>query len=232
MSIVRSSVNSGVYGVKVYDGIIPPQLCDRLMAHFDNSLPSRAIGRVHGELRRYSEVSIRRGIENKFLKIALRKINGGIGKYLDEHIAHPALREDFKRGITDYEPRMKRYSPTDEFQLHSDDSSLLAITRRLAYITYLNDDFEDGETIFESGIGELARVKPNKGSMLVFPIHPVMMHRGARVVSGQKYILNGFVNAIVSAAVDPRGKMTKVEIVTQEAIQLAQRIADDASRTF
>jgi prolyl 4-hydroxylase len=47
---------------------------------------------------------------------------------------------------------------------------------------YLNDDFEGGETRFER-----ATIRPVKGMALVF--EHSMLHEGAEVVRGRKYVM-------------------------------------------
>jgi prolyl 4-hydroxylase len=50
-------------------------------------------------------------------------------------------------------------------------------------MVYLNDDFAGGDTEFMDG----PSVRPQKGAALLF-LHPVL-HQGAPVRSGRKYVL-------------------------------------------
>ena len=53
---------------------------------------------------------------------------------------------------------------------------------RLTFIVYLNDNFEGGETIFDN-----VTIEPQTGMALIF-IHG-LMHEGAEVLAGRKYVL-------------------------------------------
>tara|TARA_Y100000022_G_scaffold107935_1_gene93185 strand:+ start:168 stop:794 length:627 start_codon:yes stop_codon:yes gene_type:complete len=69
--------------------------------------------------------------------------------------------------------------------------------RLLAWMVYLNDDYEGGETEFNY---LSKRVKPKKGTLLMWPTGFTHTHRGGMVVSGKKYILTGW---IYFAGIDP-----------------------------
>ena len=69
--------------------------------------------------------------------------------------------------------------------------------RLLAWMVYLNDDYEGGETEFNY---LSKRVKPKKGTLLMWPTGFTHTHRGGMVVSGKKYILTGW---IYYAGIDP-----------------------------
>lgn len=69
-----------------------------------------------------------------------------------------------------------------------DDEREWKMMRTLTYIWYLNDDFEEGETEF----GDF-KVKPEKGSLLVFPSEFSYPHKGNPPVGGNKYILTGWI---------------------------------------
>ena len=57
-------------------------------------------------------------------------------------------------------------------------------------MVYLNDDCEGGETEFNY---LSKRVKPKKGTLLMWPTGFTHTHRGGMVVSGNKYILTGWI---------------------------------------
>lgn len=66
----------------------------------------------------------------------------------------------------------------------------------LTFMIYLNDDFEGGETVFNS-----ISIKPRRGMALVF-IHE-LLHEGAPVIKGRKYVLRSDV------MFNPLGRMTQ-----------------------
>ena len=85
--------------------------------------------------------------------------------------------------------RFYRYDPGQRFALHRDghytrpDGSERS---RLSLLIYLNGGFEGGETLIYGGEGQ-DRAVPEAGRVLVFP-HS-MLHEGAPVLRGRKYVL-------------------------------------------
>ena len=63
--------------------------------------------------------------------------------------------------------------------------------RLLAWMVYLNDDYEGGETEFNY---LSKRIKPKKGTLLMWPTGFTHTHRGGMVISGNKYILTGWIH--------------------------------------
>ena len=86
--------------------------------------------------------------------------------------------------------RVKRYvENTDErFDTHVDVADMISAKRYLAFLFYLNEDFEGGETEFEGG----PKVSPKTGSVLVFPPTWQFPHAGLRVTKGTKYIMSTY----------------------------------------
>lgn len=80
--------------------------------------------------------------------------------------------------------RFYRYKPGEEFKRHRD-QSYIRNNREASYYTfmiYLNQDFEGGETTFNSQI-----IRPLTGMALIF-LHS-LEHAGSPVKKGTKYVL-------------------------------------------
>ena len=69
---------------------------------------------------------------------------------------------------------------------------MLMSERICTFIYYLSDDFEGGRTQFYFN-GDVHSVVPQKGKGLWFPANPLYVHRGEPVVSGEKYLLTGWI---------------------------------------
>ena len=76
---------------------------------------------------------------------------------------------------------------------HCENSVMMVRNRILAWMLYLNDDFEGGETEF---LYQKLRVKPKRGRLLIWPTAFTHTHRGGLVLKGSKYILTGWVELI------------------------------------
>jgi hypothetical protein len=102
-----------------------------------------------------------------------------IQHYLDSHI------------VTAWQ--IQRYDAKDNggyHQFHIENSGTNSMRRVMAYIVYLNDIDEGGETEF---LHQNIRVKPEAGKVVIFPAYFTHVHRGNPVLSGQdKYIMTGW----------------------------------------
>ena len=64
-------------------------------------------------------------------------------------------------------------------------------SRRIAaYILYLNDVVEGGETEF---LYQRKRIAPTEGSLVIFPASYTHAHRGNPPLRGSKYIMTGWI---------------------------------------
>ena len=61
--------------------------------------------------------------------------------------------------------------------------------RILAWMIYLNDDYEGGETEF---LYYKKRIQPEKGKLLIWPAGMTHAHRGGLVLERTKYIVTGW----------------------------------------
>jgi prolyl 4-hydroxylase len=86
-----------------------------------------------------------------------------------------------------------RYLPGQNYRRHVDnlllESRYVEIangipTRDISIVGYLNDDFEGGETLFDR---QNIKVKPQKGSVVVFPSYYTHPHQSLPVIRGRKY---------------------------------------------
>jgi predicted 2-oxoglutarate/Fe(II)-dependent dioxygenase YbiX len=108
--------------------------------------------------------------------------------YIPELSANEVIPHIVSCGGHISEAKITRYGKGDQYSWHSD--CFIAMpnqicSRQISSITYLNDDFEGGETEFYDG----SVIIPAKGKTLIFPSNWCFVHRGRPVVSGEKYIL-------------------------------------------
>ena len=73
---------------------------------------------------------------------------------------------------------------------HSESSARGVCNRILAWTLYLNDVEEGGETEF---IYQHLRIKPKVGTVIIWPAGFTHTHRGNPPISGDKYIITGWI---------------------------------------
>ena len=82
----------------------------------------------------------------------------------------------------------KIYKPEGFYKWHHDYEIIPARARALSFIWYLNEDFKGGETEFIDG----TIIRPIEGRMVIFPSTWMYVHRGCKVIEGNKYIATGW----------------------------------------
>ena len=87
---------------------------------------------------------------------------------------------------------IQKYSRGDHFaSLHSERTSLESLHRLFAWMTYLKDVNDGGQTSFSHyGI----KIKPEIGKTLIWPSEWTHSHQGLEVKSGTKYIVTGWIH--------------------------------------
>jgi len=95
---------------------------------------------------------------------------------------------------------MKRYEPNgkDEFAHHVDVGNYQSARRFLVFFWYLNTVAEGGETTFEYNKNHTPwlTVNPNVGNLLMFPPLWTHGHTGQKPISGNKYIIGGYLHYV------------------------------------
>jgi hypothetical protein len=77
---------------------------------------------------------------------------------------------------------------------HIENSGVTSMRRVMAYILYLNDVKEGGETEF---LHQALRVKPETGKLVIFPAYFTHVHRGNPIISKEdKYIMTGWMEYV------------------------------------
>lgn len=109
--------------------------------------------------------------------------------YADYSLKYPVLADMERHGIFTY--KVQKTLPSEGYHLwHSESGNAITSRRILVFTVYLNDVEEGGETEF---LYQRRRVKPKKGDIMIFPAAFTHVHRGNPPLSGEKYIMTGWV---------------------------------------
>ena len=128
--------------------------------------------------------------------ILFKSVSDNMEWYIDYLHRYTDLALWNTEGLGDNGYNVKRYVPGDYFNWHVDRQTNGNNVRTLAYIWYLNDNFEKGETQFMYG----RTIKPQKGKLLIFPASWTYPHRGVSPKKGNKYIVTTFLSTDESTA--------------------------------
>ena len=200
--------------IEVYENVLSEEVCEYLIKTFEDSPDLHTFGKV-GDGN--TDLEIKSSMDMNLLQ-ALDKqpglkgmILGNIRKHLDESIIkyfkkYPyTQRAPFDKECTDKEIvdhlrsnysfwskslMMKKYNKgKDGFHAFHEDCGVQfpTIARTLVCMYYLNDVEEGGETEFYH---QQLKVKPTRGSLVIFPAYFTHLHKGHIPISNNKYIMN------------------------------------------
>ena len=178
---------------------IDSNLCDKIIDFFNENKNLHSKGEIINEVDETKKKSVdiavypkdfsKPGYQN--LKIYFDHL---FNCYSEYRAQWPFLNEVFEKvDIGSFNIQM--YSSGGHFsKLHSERTSIKTLHRLFAFMTYLNDDFENGETFFEH---YSLSVKPEKGKTLIWPAEWTHAHKGNVVNNGTKYIITGWFNIAI-----------------------------------
>lgn len=169
-------------------------ICDEMVSFFESNPGQQNIGVIGGGVdqtkKKSTDIAIRpKQLDEdqyKIFKIYISNLISCFGDYKEQW---PFLKTINGLEIGTFV--VQKYSPGGHFgQLHSERYSTDTQHRMLAFMTYLNDVEEGGETSFPYyGL----RVKPEKGKTLIWPAEWTHAHTGELVKNGSKYIVTGWI---------------------------------------
>ena len=169
------------------DKVIPDDVCDQFVNFFE------ACGMTedyHNDgYPHWTELNI--SYHNPHLNKKVHTLSRIVHQRYREYIAPYGSYFSTGPDLVRYEPtNMKRYveNSDDRYDMHADVATLATAERFIAFVYYLNDDFEGAETVFYPQ----CTVTPKKGSVLVFPPYWVLPHQGNPVKKGKKYIMSTY----------------------------------------
>jgi hypothetical protein len=99
---------------------------------------------------------------------------------------------DAEKKVSIQDTKIQKTVPGQGYHVwhHEHGTSGRAPRRLLAFSLYLNDVAEGGETEF---LYQKVRFKPIMGQMLIWPSYFTHAHRGNQPLSGEKYIITGWI---------------------------------------
>lgn len=174
---------------RVYPGVLQPERCRELIAGFKCRTAHHVIHQGEGNAPRFTELNLtQRWHEGHDLAFAaILPVFEAYSRDLD------ITAQQWPAEMAFEELRMKRYWPSsgDEFPNHVDVGDHASARRFLAALLYLNDVDEGGETDFPLW-GQ--QIRPQAGSVLVFPPLWPWLHAGRCTINQPKYILSTYLH--------------------------------------
>ena len=171
-------------------------LCSEIIKFFkdNNNLQKQGITSSGKNLNVKSRIDISinpNDLKNSKFKILKKYISELHKCYTDYQNQWPFLKTTFvELNIGRF--NIGEYSPGDHFaKLHSERTSIHSLHNLFAWMTYLNDVEDGGNTSFDHyGL----KIKPETGKTLIWPAEWTHAHSGEILKSGKKYIITGWIH--------------------------------------
>tara|TARA_R100000234_G_scaffold18421_1_gene10252 strand:+ start:105 stop:731 length:627 start_codon:yes stop_codon:yes gene_type:complete len=187
--------------IGIFDNVITPQECDNIISLYEESerlnltIARRDTGYTHHSvdnnlvvvnkpnLQKSILFSQQQEYVQKFVEATFRCYMEYAKKYgILETVAKHRFYDDIK---------IQKTKPSEGYHIwHCENGSRVVGARLLLIMLYLNDVTEGGETEF---LYQSLRVQPKKGTLVICPSGFTHTHRGNPPLSGDKYMINGWI---------------------------------------
>ena len=175
--------------VRIYENVFSDELCDRLVAKFeenkDNHQRDRQITQLGFTQLNFREIRMGRRTE-RFVQIYVEQAK--------RYAKDVGVTSEYPMKYALEDIRLKKYFPNDldEFGNHVDVDDNKSSTRFLVFFVYL-DDNDGGATVFPK-LGVNSPCK--KGSMLMFPPLWTHLHAGQKPIGKPKYMCGSYLHYV------------------------------------
>ena len=169
-------------------------MCDEIVNFFETNPSDQGVGTIGGGVdesqKKTTDIPIKpKQLEQEKYKIFKTYINNVVNCFNDYKEQWPFLNTIKGMEIGTF--NLQKYSPGGHFSaVHTERGSSSTMHRVLAFMTYLNDVEEGGETSFHYYD---INVKPKKGKTIIWPAEWTHAHSGGIVKKGYKYIATGWI---------------------------------------
>lgn len=170
------------------------EMCDEIVNFFESNPSDQSAGAIGGGVdesqKKTMDISIKpKQLQEEKYKIFNTYIKNVVNCFNDYKEQWPFLNsiKDMEIGTFN----LQKYSPGGHFSaIHTERDSSSNMHRVLAFMTYLNDVEEGGDTSFHF---YNINVKPKKGKTIIWPAEWTHAHAGNLVKQGSKYIVTGWI---------------------------------------
>ena len=193
LDLQKSNKNPNFIGSWKID---PVSLCDDLISYFELHQESQSKGStisgVDLNLKNSTDITINPNEINSNGNEIFNKYFRSLFECHKDYLMQWPFLSEIAENIEIGRFNLQRYQRGEHYQkLHTERSNLGSLHRVLAWMTYLNDVEEGGETFFSNYDIE---VKPKKGQTLIWPAEWTHAHKGKVIKKGSKYIITGWMN--------------------------------------
>ena len=186
--------------IRVYDNAVSKEFCRSLIDYFEWCRENNKTWQRHeaSSLYKKDESTVLNPTNFWDINFSSEHLGGFINEFNTSFwdICYPQYLKDFDvlNGFTRhtiYTFKVQKTIPSTGYHVWHCEHGSVEFSRRIgAYILYLNDVPEGGETEF---LYQRLRVSPKEGTLVIFPASYTHTHRGNPPLRGSKYIMTGWI---------------------------------------
>jgi hypothetical protein len=191
--------------IGVWENFVPSYFCDELISLFDkieHDYQAMALSRLNEDVRnsvwdgsaQFSRKNLGRKDKQILLQYAEQSMAYTANQYLVSCFHDYCKTYGQLQEVPMFNPDMKLQKTVKGggyHVWHHEAADFESNHRQLVWMIYLNDldDTQGGETEF---LYQHRRIKPTKGTVVIWPAGLTHVHKGNTVLDGEKYILTGW----------------------------------------
>lgn len=180
--------------IGVFPDAVSPDVCANIIERFDKAdelgftlLRSAPRSEQDDSQLFIQEIPLHSAVDSKSVIPALQALQAC---YLEYANKYSVALTDASDKHASYQFKVQKTNPSQGYHVwHYEQSQREMGSRILAWTMYLNTIEEGGETEF---LYQKRRVKPEQGTICIFPAGFTHVHRGNPPLSGSKYIATGW----------------------------------------
>lgn len=171
-------------------------LCNKIIHWFEENKDLQrqgvtSLGKISSSKKR-TDISVKPNTLDDFKFKYLNNYINELYKCFKDYNDQWPLLKDFAKDLDIGAFNIGKYTPGGHFgKIHSERTSLQTLHRVFAWMTYLNNVEDGGETNFTNYD---IKIKPQIGKTLIWPAEWTHAHSGEIVKSGEKYIITGWMH--------------------------------------
>jgi hypothetical protein len=186
--------------IGVFENTLRPETCDYYIKHFEKlkalGFSYKRSAKEKGKLHKSDEsINLLGGDSLSMLLLGIGGKNDHTNhfheifweKYNEYADTYSILRTYPQHEMLSI--KVQKTLPTEGYHIWHSENSAVNSPRVLAWMIYLNDVKEGGETEF---LYQSVRVSPKKGTLVIWPAAFTHVHRGNPPLSGTKYIMTSW----------------------------------------
>lgn len=192
--------------IGVWDNFVPGNFCDQLIKFFEHTInntadyvdPTSPVPEKQSEAMVLNgDIQYRGNLNRKDTSILLNYTNDTysyqVNQFLKSCILHyiDNFSQLSKLAMISSDIKFQKTEPEGGYHIwHYENSAPDYAARELTWMIYLNDVPDgEGETEF---LYQRRRIKPTKGTVVIFPAGMTHVHKGNTMFTTNKYILTGW----------------------------------------